>query len=164
MLKCCPLHVSCFGANHLFPPLSDISRVPVPYDGGAGTLPWSQWKVMDLCSLWEAGLLAPAEQQIATQGRSWDSRSWTTEMGLSCRQVQWEVLALCETQESRPSGATHTVTGYNFFTFRGESGPSCTLMGDIKWETFNGRQWALPLSGTVVSTCTPREPGLLAPA
>jgi hypothetical protein len=37
-------------------------------------------------------------------------------------------------------------------------------MGDIKWETFNGRQWALPLSGTVVSTCTPREPGLLAPA
>jgi hypothetical protein len=53
----------------------------------SGTLLQSQWGVLGLCLLWEAGLLEPAEQHTATQCRGWDSGSLMGEIGLSYTEV-----------------------------------------------------------------------------
>jgi hypothetical protein len=118
--KCYPLHGSFCGADYLFLPSARGLEFPL-FDGG-------MWTLLQLCgacqvsALWETGLLAPAEQWIATQWRSWDSSSWRGETGLSCREVQGEVLGFCAPWECRPSGATCRVAVSRFPPFSGESG------------------------------------------
>jgi hypothetical protein len=46
------------------------------------------------------------------QWRSWDSRSWTGEMWLSCKEEQCELLGFCVPCGKRVSGATCRVTGF----------------------------------------------------
>jgi hypothetical protein len=57
--KCYPFQCFC-GADYLFSSFSKGDRVPTLW-WGTGTLLQSQWGVLGLCELWEAGFLAPAK-------------------------------------------------------------------------------------------------------
>jgi hypothetical protein len=92
------------------------------FDRGVGTLLWLQWGALCLCAPLEAGLLTPAEQQIAMQWRSWDSSSCIGETGFSCREAQCEVLGLCAPWGSRLTVVAYRVAGYSFPPLGGESG------------------------------------------
>jgi hypothetical protein len=51
----------------------------LPFDGGIRALLQSQFGMLGLYALLAAALLAPAEEQIATQWQSWHSSSWAGE-------------------------------------------------------------------------------------
>jgi hypothetical protein len=57
---CCPLQGSGCGADYLFSPFSEGLEFLL-FDGDIRALLQSQWRVLGLCALWVAGLLAAAE-------------------------------------------------------------------------------------------------------
>jgi hypothetical protein len=54
------LQGSCCGADYLFSPFSEGLEFLL-FDGDIRALLQSQWRVLGLCALWVAGLLAAAE-------------------------------------------------------------------------------------------------------
>jgi hypothetical protein len=101
-----------------------------------------------VCVLWGIGIIAPAEQLIATQWSSWESSSWTGETWLSCREVQHEVLGFCvpwgnwllvPPAEYQVIAFLPLVGNLAFFLLMGEWGPPALRA--------SGKSWASVLCG-----------------